>query len=86
MLNNENPIEILTKAEWLELAEEKIEARQQLLKLPPKEAQAIVDRVMIPSFWKPIFRYGSNFNSLSLTNDDDDNDDDESKVDPSYYP
>jgi hypothetical protein len=84
MLNNDNPIEILTKAEWLELTEEKIEARQQLLKLPPKKAQAIVDRVMIPSFWKPIFRYGSNFNPLSLTNEDDDNDD-ESKVDPSYY-
>jgi hypothetical protein len=79
MLNNDNPIEILTKAEWLELAEEKIEARQQLLKLPPQEAQAIVDRVMIPSLWKPIFRYGSNFNPLSLTNDDDDDNDRDNK-------
>ena len=35
-----------------QLAAEKIEARQKLLKLPPEEAQARVDRILHPSLWK----------------------------------
>ena len=34
-----------------QLAAEKIEARQELLKLPPEEAQARVDRILHPSLW-----------------------------------
>jgi hypothetical protein len=40
------------------------------LKIPPQEAQSILNEVIDPKLWKPVFNFESEFNSLSLTNDD----------------
>jgi hypothetical protein len=68
MLNDDN-FQLLDRAAWLELAREKISARQQLLELPPQAAQAILNRVIDPALLKPDFSHGFEFNSLSLTDD-----------------
>ena len=65
MLDNDN-FRILDRAAWLELAREKVSARQQLLALP---GQAILNRVIDPALLKPDFSKGFEFNSLSLTDD-----------------
>jgi hypothetical protein len=69
---NNNDFYILTQLESLKLAQEKIADRQQLLKLPPLEAQAIVNRIIDPALWKPDFSRGFEFNALSLTDDSED--------------
>jgi hypothetical protein len=69
MLNNDD-FHILTQAESLKLAQEKIADRQRLLQLPPLEAQAIVNRIINPALLKPDFSRGFEFNSLSLTEDE----------------
>ena len=66
----DNNFHILTQAESLKLAKEKISARQSLLELPPLEAQAIVNSIIDPALWKPDFRHGFEFNSLSLNEND----------------
>jgi hypothetical protein len=48
------------------------EIRQQLLKLPPREAQAIVNRITDPDLWTPDFSGDFEFNALSLTDDAED--------------
>jgi hypothetical protein len=68
MLDDDN-FRILDRAAWLELAQEKISARQQLLRLPPQAAQAILNRVIDPDLLKPDFSRGFEFNSLSLLDD-----------------
>jgi hypothetical protein len=72
MLDNNN-FHILTQAESLKLGAEKIADRQQLLELPPQEAQAIVNRIIDPNLWKPDFNRGFEFNSLSLIDDEPEN-------------
>jgi hypothetical protein len=37
-----------------DLLEQKIQAREHLLKLPPEEAQRIVDQVLYPQYWQAI--------------------------------
>ncbi len=69
MLNHDN-LEILTQAQWAQLAQDKITARQEFLKIPPQEAQSILNEVIDPKLWKPVFNFGSEFNSLSLINDE----------------
>ena len=66
MLNNDD-FHILTQAESIQLAQEKIADRQQLLKLLPLEAQVIVNRIIDPALLKPDFSRGFEFNALSLT-------------------
>ncbi len=61
---------ILTQAESLKLAQSKIEDRQRLLKIPPLEAQSIVNRIINPALLKPDFSRGLEFNTLSLTDDE----------------
>lgn len=68
MLDDDN-FQLLDRAAWLELAREKISARQQLLGLPPQAAQAILNRVIDPALLKPDFSCGFEFNSLSLADD-----------------
>ncbi len=65
----DDDFQILDRAAWLELAREKISARQQLLKLSPQTAQVILDRVIDSSLLKPDFSRGFEFNSLSLLDD-----------------
>jgi hypothetical protein len=48
---NSNPI-IETDLE--NLLEQKVQARKCLLKLPPEEAQRIVDQVLYPQYWQAI--------------------------------
>jgi hypothetical protein len=69
MLNQDN-LEILTQSQWAQLAQDKITDRQEFLKIPPQEAQSILNEVIDPKLWKPVFNFESEFNSLSLTNDD----------------
>jgi hypothetical protein len=68
MLDDDN-FRILDRAAWLELAREKVSARQQLLGIPPQAAQAILNRVIDPALLKPDFSKGFEFNSLSLIDD-----------------
>jgi hypothetical protein len=68
MLDDDNFL-ILDRAAWLELAREKVSARQQLLELPPQAAQARLNRVIDPALLKPDFSRGFEFNSLSLLDD-----------------
>ena len=65
----DNNFQLLDRSAWLELAREKISARQQLLGLPPQAAQEILNRVIDPALLKPDFSRGFEFNSLSLTDD-----------------
>jgi hypothetical protein len=69
MLNHDR-MEILTQAQWAQLVQDKITARQEFLKIPPQEAQSILNEVIDPNLWKPIFNFESEFNSLSLINDE----------------
>jgi hypothetical protein len=69
MLNHDN-LEILTQSQWAQLAQDKINARQEFLKIPPQVAQSILSEVIDPTLWKPVFNFGSEFNSLSLVNDE----------------
>ncbi|NJM76632.1 MAG: hypothetical protein HC852_13660 [Acaryochloridaceae cyanobacterium RU_4_10] len=48
---NSDPI-ISTDLE--DLLEQKVQARERLLKLPPEEAQRIVDQVLYPQYWQAI--------------------------------
>jgi hypothetical protein len=66
----DNNFHILTQSESLQLAQEKIDARQHLLKLPPLEAQAIVNSIIDPTLWKPDFSHGFEFNELNLNDND----------------
>jgi hypothetical protein len=67
----DNNFHILTQTKSLKLAQDKIDDRQNLLKLPSHEAQAIANRIIIdPALWKPDFSSGFEFNSLSLTDDE----------------
>lgn len=36
------------------LLEQKVQARERLLQLPPEEAQRIVDQVLYPQYWQAI--------------------------------
>jgi hypothetical protein len=69
MSKDEN-FHILTQAESLKLAQSKIEERQIILKMPPLEAQLIVNRIIDPALLKPDFSRGFEFNTLSLTDDE----------------
>jgi hypothetical protein len=71
MLNmlDDNNFRVLDRSAWLKLAQEKISARQQLLKLSPSAAQAILNRVIDPDLLKPDFSRGFEFNALSLIED-----------------
>jgi hypothetical protein len=69
MLKDES-FHILTQVESLKLAQSKIEDRQILLKLPPLEAQSIVNRIINPALLKPDFSSGFEFNTLCLTDDE----------------
>jgi hypothetical protein len=68
MLDDDN-FRLLDRVAWLELAREKISARQQLLELPHQVAQSMLDRVIDPALFKPDFKQGFEFNSLSLSDD-----------------
>jgi hypothetical protein len=65
----DDDFQLLDRAAWLELEREKISARQDLLKLPPQTAQAMLNRVIDPTLLKPDFSSGFEFNSLSLLDD-----------------
>lgn len=60
---------LLDRSRWMELAQEKVSARQQLLKLPTEEAQAILNKTIEPALLKPDFSRDSEFNALSLIDD-----------------
>jgi hypothetical protein len=69
MSKDEN-FNILTQLEALKLAQYKIEDRQKILKMPPLEAQLIVNRIIDPALLKPDFSRGFEFNTLSLIDDE----------------
>jgi hypothetical protein len=71
MLNilKEHNFHLLDRAEWLKLVQEKTDARQELLSLPPQEAQAILNKTIDPALLKPNFSRGFEFNALSLIDD-----------------
>lgn len=69
MSKDEN-FHILTQSESLKLAQNKIENRQIILKMPPLEAQLIVNRIIDPALLKPDFSRGFEFNTLSLIDDE----------------
>jgi hypothetical protein len=60
---------ILDRLAWFKLTQEKISARQQLLKLSPQAAQVMVNRVIDPDLLKPDFSRDFEFNALSLIDD-----------------
>lgn len=68
MLDDEK-IQILDRSAWLKLAQDKIDARKELLELPVQEAQSKLNRVIDPNLLKPDFNHGFEFNSLSLFDD-----------------
>jgi hypothetical protein len=65
----EHNFHLLDRSGWMELAQEKVSARQQLLKLPPKEAQIILNKTIDPALLKPDFSRDFEFNTLSLLED-----------------
>ena len=66
----DNCFEVLDRSEWLQLVQDKIVDREQLLNLPPQEAQSILNKVINPALWKPNFNHGIGFNSMSLIDDE----------------
>lgn len=66
---DDQKIQILDRSEWLKLAQDKIDARKELLELPVQEAQSKLNRVLAPNLLKPDFSHDFEFNSLSLFDD-----------------
>jgi hypothetical protein len=63
MLNHDR-IEILTQTQWAQLAQDKITTRQEFLKIPPQEAQSILNEVIDPKLWKPVFNFWQKFRGV----------------------
>jgi hypothetical protein len=66
---DDRKVQILDRSEWLKLAQDKIDARKELLELPVQEAQSKLNRVINPNLLEPDFSHGFEFNSLSLFDD-----------------
>ena len=63
---DDQKIQILDRSAWLKLAQDKIDARKELLELSIQEAQSKLNRVLDPNLLKPDFSHDFEFNSLSL--------------------
>jgi hypothetical protein len=74
--SDSDEIVILDEEKYKLLAQEKVEARQKLLEIPPQQAQELVNNILFPELWD-IDLKNINWSDRLAIPCEDDNEDDE---------
>jgi hypothetical protein len=74
--SEDDEIIILDEEKYKLLAQEKVEARQRLLKMPPQQAQEIINNLLFPELWDIDLENMGWSDRLAIPCEDDDEEDD----------